>query len=317
MTGATLRVCFLSSRAPRWAASHRGRATPSGLPIRDPGSGDAGDVGLTLVDLAMEKDRMKLARLFGAIFVMSFKRDLAFRMNLVFQLLLAVTATGAALFAIEVVYTQTETLGGWRAGETIVLIGTFTIVSGLLQTFVEPNVTWFNQRIESGQIDDVLLKPVSSLFLASLGQHASSGLLQIAVGVAVAFGGMRDLGTGFVMGNVLAWLVLLAIGFVLAWATRVAISMLALWVPGLALDVVYGGIWQFGRYPVTIYRQPARFVLTWVLPLAFITTLPARALTRGVSLPVLSGSLLLGALAVVLVHLAWAAGLRRYTSATS
>lgn len=260
---------------------------------------------------------MKLARLFGAIFIMSLKRDLAFRINLLFQFLLAVTATGAALFAVGIVYTRTETLGGWRVGEAIVLIGTFTIVSGLLQTFIEPNVTWFNQRIETGQIDDVLLKPVSSLFLASLGQHSPLALVQIAVGAVVVAWGMSDLGTDPGLANGLAWLVLLLASFALTWATRVIVAMLALWMPGLALDVAYSGIWQFGRYPVTIYRQPVRFALTWVMPLAAITTLPARALTHGVSVPVLLLSLGIGAGAVVLVCLAWSAGLRRYTSATS
>lgn len=200
---------------------------------------------------------MKLLRLFGAIFVMSLKRDLAFRTNLLFQLLLVVTTTGSSLFAVDIVYTRTQTLGGWHAGEAIVLIGTFTIVSGLLQTFVEPNVTWFNQRIESGQIDEVLLRPVPSLFLASLGRHAPAGLIQIAVGIAVVGWGMRGLEAGWELANAVAWLILLLAGFALTWGTRTLIAMLALWVPGLALDVVYDGVWQFGRYPVTIYRQPA------------------------------------------------------------
>lgn len=260
---------------------------------------------------------MKLPRLFGAIFVMSLKRDLAFRTNLLFQLLLAVTGTGAALFAVGIVYTRTETLGGWQAGEAIVLIGTFTIVSGLLQTFIEPNVTWFNQRIETGQLDDILLKPVSSLFLASLGRHSPFGLIQIVVGTIVVTGGVRELGEGFDMVNGIAWLALLVTSFALTWASRFLIAMLALWVPGLALDVVYDGVWQFGRYPVTIYNPPVRFVLTWVFPFALITTLPAQVLTRGVSVPVLALSLGLGVAAVALIQLAWNAGLRRYTSATS
>jgi len=158
---------------------------------------------------------MKLARLFGAIFVMSLKRDLAFRTNLAFQVLLAVTATSATLFTVEVVYTRTRTLGGWQVGEAIVLIGTFTIVSGLLATFIEPNVTWFNQRIESGQIDDVLLRPVSSLFLASLGRHAPVGLIQVIAGLLVVTWGMHERGAGFEMLNGLAWLLLLLISFTL------------------------------------------------------------------------------------------------------
>lgn len=260
---------------------------------------------------------MKLLRLFGAILVMSLKQHLAFRTNLLFQFLLVVTATGSALFAVEIVYTRTETLGGWPAGETIVLIGTFTIVSGVLSAFIEPNVLWFNQRITSGELDDVLLKPVSSLFLASLGRHSPFGLIQIIVGTIVVTWGMRELGTGFEVLNGLTWLTLLLTSFGLTWATRVIVAMLALWVPGLALDVAYSGVWQFGRYPVTIYRQPVRFALTWVMPLAVITTLPARALTHGVSVPVLAGSLGIGVAAVVLVQAVWNAGLRRYTSATS
>ncbi len=248
---------------------------------------------------------------------MSLKRDLAFRTNLLFQFLLVVTATGSALFALEIVYTRTETLGGWHAGEAIILIGTFTIVSGVLSAFIEPNVLWFNQRVTSGELDDVLLKPVPSLFLMSLGRHSPFGLLQIVVGLLVVMWGTRDLGVGFDVLNGIAWLTLLVASLALTWASRVLIAMVALWVPGLALDVVYDGVWQFGRYPVTIYRQPARFVLSWVFPLAFITTLPARALTQGVSVPVLALSFGLAAAAVVLVRAVWSAGLRRYTSATS
>lgn len=260
---------------------------------------------------------MKLTRLFGAIFVMSLKGDLAFRANLLLQFLLIVTATGSALFAVEIVYTRTETLGGWHAGEAIVLIGTFTMASGLLAAFIEPNVLWFNQRVTSGQLDDVLLKPVSSLFLVSLGRHSPFGLIQVIVGALVVTWGRREVGAGFEVLNGMAWLALLLTSFALTWATRVIVAMLALWVPGLALDVVYEGLWQFARYPVTIYRQPVRFVLSWVLPFAFITTLPARALTRGVSPLVLALSLAFGIAAVVLVQTAWNAGLRRYTSATS
>jgi ABC-2 type transport system permease protein len=85
----------------------------------------------------------------------------------------------------------------------------------------------------------------------------------------------------------------------------------------MELNVFYSAIWQFGRYPVTIYQQPLRFVLTYMLPFAFIATFPSSALIgRADPLLPLVG-IMISALAIILVQLVWRAGLRHYTSATS
>jgi ABC-2 type transport system permease protein len=260
---------------------------------------------------------MHLLRLFAAIVSLSLRRELAFRANLLFQLLLTATSIASGLAALALVYTQTRTLGGWTVGEAIVLLGTYQIVSGVLATFIEPNVVWFADQVKSGKLDDLLLKPAPSIFLVSLGSCAPLGLAQVGLGVAVLAAGLRELGAAPAPGRVAAWLLLLTVAIAVTWASRVLLACLALWSPGVDLDVVYGALWQFGRYPVSIYRPALRFALTYVLPVAFIATVPARALTRGVPPPLLLAALAAGAGASALVRLVWRAGLRRYTSATS
>ena len=260
---------------------------------------------------------LRLLRLFGAIVSLSLRRELAFRANLIFQMLMAAMGIAAGLAALGIVYTQTHTLGGWSLGEAIVLLGTYEIVSGLLATFIEPNVAWFGEQVKSGKLDDVLLKPVSSVFLVSLGSCAPLGLARVALGVVVLGLGLHALGTVPTPWGVAAWLVLLAVGVVITWASRVLLASLALWAPSVQLDVVYGALWQFGRYPVSVYRQPLRFVLTDVLPVAFISTVPALALTRGAGPALIVVGLVIGIGAIALVGLVWQAGLKRYTSATS
>ncbi|HEX4204665.1 MAG TPA: ABC-2 family transporter protein, partial [Ktedonobacteraceae bacterium] len=129
--------------------------------------------------------------------------------------------------------------------------------------------------------------------------------------------GLDDLGALPSLWGVLGWLVLMVVGMVIAWASRVLVACISLWVPSIELDVLYSAFWQFGRYPVEIYRQPLRFFLTYVLPFAFLATFPTSVLTGriGLLLPLLG--VVVGFAAVVVVQLVWNAGLRRYTSATS
>ncbi len=198
----------------------------------------------------------------------------------------------------------------------VVLLGTFTVVGGLRATFIEPNLAWFAGTVREGRLDDLLLQPAPSIFLASLGACHPWGLAQVALGLATVAFGARGLEALPTVGGVLAWAVLLAAGVAITWASRVLLACLAFWAPYVEPDVLYDAFWQLGRYPVGIYHPAVRALLTAVVPVAFIATIPARALTRGAGPPLLLG--LAAALGAVLAaRLVWRAGLRRYTSATS
>ncbi len=260
---------------------------------------------------------MKLLKLFVAGFSLSLRQEITFRANLVFQLALTVLNIASGFVVLSAVYSQTQTLGGWVLGEAIALLGTFQVVSGIFTTCVEPNLRWFAGQVRDGKLDNILVQPVPSLFLISLGRCEPFALSQVAVGLLVVGLGLHDGGRLPSWWGVLGWLVLIGVGLIIAWASRVLIACVSLWVPSIELDVLYAALWQFGRYPVEIYRQPLRFFLTYVLPFAFLATFPTRALTGRISvlLPLLG--IAAACIAIIIVRLAWEASLRRYTGATS
>lgn len=255
-----------------------------------------------------------LFRLSALSFVLSVKRSLAFRTNFVFGSLVALTTTIAAVVTVLVIYTQVESLAGWMRDEVLVVIGCYQMLGGMLTTFIEPNAMWFDQRVKRGELDEILLKPVPSLYLATLGMQAPLGLAGVFLGLFVIGIGLRDY---FSLLNLLAGTGTYLSALVLLWATRVLVMLVSLWAPSLTLDVMYDALWQFGRYPVAIYRQPVRAVLTFMIPIGLTTTVPALALTRGIDLPLLALGVGVGPGAFVLVNCLWSRSLRRYTSATS
>jgi ABC-2 type transport system permease protein len=260
---------------------------------------------------------VRLVRLFVGGFSISLRRELAYRANLLFQVLLTGVGIASGLAVLGIVYSRTETLAGWSLAEAIVLFGTYGIVSGMLATFIEPNMAWFTTQVKSGKLDDVLLKPVPSIFLSSLGTCAPLGLSEVVLGVVVLGMGIHELRSIPTMWGAIGWLLMLAVAIVITWASRVLLASLVFWAPHVELDVLYRALWQFGRSPVSIYQQPIRSILTYVVPIAFISTIPASALTRGARPELLLIGLAIGITAIVLVRRIWDLGLKRYTSATS
>jgi ABC-2 type transport system permease protein len=260
---------------------------------------------------------MRILKLFGLAFSMSLRATFAYRTNLFFDVLLAVLTLAGAVGAVQLVFTQTDALAGWSKAETLILVGTFQLMGGVRAAFVEPNLSWFVERIRDGKMDLYLLQPAPSLFLASLGTYAPLALTQAVLGLGVIGLGLLSYGTVPSLVGVAAWALLLLVGAVVIWAIGVLIACLAFWAPKLQLDILYGSAWELARYPVDIYRRPLRFALTYVFPMAVITTLPTRALIHGPTLSTVALAAAAGGLTVVLAAGAWALGLRRYTGATS
>ncbi len=261
-------------------------------------------------------DRMiRIVQLSGASLALSLKRSLTFRTNLLFELLMALTTTLTAVVTVMVVYTQVDSLAGWSRSEMLVVLGCYQVLSGVLATFIEPNAMWFDERVKKGELDEILLKPIPSLYLVTLGTQAPLGLIGMLLGLLVIGTGLH--GQGLVIVNVLSGIVAFTTALVLLWATRVLVMMVSLWAPSLALDVMYGALWQFGRYPVAIYDQPIKSFLTFMVPVGLMTTVPAMALTRGIGISVVALCAAIGIGVIVLVNSLWSKSLRQYTSATS
>lgn len=71
------------------------------------------------------------------------------------------------------------------------------------------------------------------------------------------------------------------------------------------------------RFPVTAFPVPIRTFLTFVLPVAFVTTVPAQAMTDTLTPGLALASPLVAALLFTLTRLFWRKAVASHTSASS
>jgi len=95
-----------------------------------------------------------------------------------------------------------------------------------------------------------------------------------------------------------------------------AFSALVFWTPFL-FTWLLNSLFQMARYPVGLYPSWLRLILTWVIPVGIITTIPAEALSGDLPWEMLLGSLAFALALVVGASALFRTGLRRYASASS
>jgi ABC-2 type transport system permease protein len=80
---------------------------------------------------------------------------------------------------------------------------------------------------------------------------------------------------------------------------------------------IFQSVYQAGRWPVSLFPNWLRFGLTFIVPVAFATTVPAEALTGRLGGATLLGALGLAVLLAAVARLVWRLGLRRYSGASA
>ncbi|MEE4262210.1 MAG: ABC-2 family transporter protein, partial [Desulfobacteraceae bacterium] len=83
------------------------------------------------------------------------------------------------------------------------------------------------------------------------------------------------------------------------------------------ISELFSAIYETGRFPVSVYPSWMRGVLTFVVPIAFITTFPAAALLGRAAPLLLAVAFVLAAGLFCGCVLFWRFAVRRYSSASS
>ncbi len=142
-------------------------------------------------------------------------------------------------------------------------------------------------------------------------------LLDLVLGLGVLVAAALRLGATLTLVDVIAFLASLLAGLVILYAILLAFAGLVFWSPGFLFTWLFDAFFQMARYPVGRYPGWLRPVLTWVVPVGVMTTVPAQALSGDLSVGVLVGSLALAGVLFGAATWLFRTGLRRYASASS
>ncbi len=266
----------------------------------------------------VRKAMTAVVRLLAVFLRVGVLNELQYRTNLYVQLLRSAISLGTGLAGLGVVFSHTETLAGWSPPELLAILGVYFVVSGVLRFAIQPAMERLMEGVRNGTLDYVLTKPEDSLVLVSVRAVEVWRLADVALGsviIGVAVTQMPDrIGLWQVTGFVLA--ILAAVTTV--YSFLLLLTTLSFWFVRLEnILVIFQSMYEAGKWPVNIYPAWLRSALTFLVPVAFATTVPAQALAGRLTPEALVGAVALSAGLFTAARLFWAVGLRRYSGASA
>ncbi|MEQ9486566.1 ABC transporter permease [Coleofasciculus sp. F4-SAH-05] len=242
--------------------------------------------------------------------------ELEYRLNFLIAALSSLGNLVGSLFGLFLFYRTGYTFQGWSWEEALVILGIFTFLQGFAATLLSPNLNRIVQHVQQGTLDFILLKPISSQFWLSSRTLSPWGLPDVIFsGILLAYAGERLNISGV---NYLLGAVPLLFGLISLYSLWFILGATSIWfVKIYNVTEVLRGLLEAGRFPMVAYPTVYRFFFTFVVPVAFLTTIPAEViLGRGEFVWVVGAAIL--ALGLLLVSgVFWQFALRFYTSASS
>ncbi|RJQ83938.1 MAG: hypothetical protein C4519_05980 [Desulfobacteraceae bacterium] len=261
---------------------------------------------------------MRYFKLLAIFYKNALYAEMEYRANFIASALMSIFWVAFAWLGLYIFFFHRSQIGGWRFYQAMLVVGGFTLFNGLIEALLRPNITRIVEQIRLGTFDFVLVKPVNSQFMASLRHLSVFKLVDVGLGVGII---ILALIKGEIMPSTGQWF--MALGF----AANGALILYSIWVLMVStafwfvrvdnITELFTSIYETGRFPVHVYPGWLRAALTFVVPIAFVTTFPAEALLGRAGPLFLGIACLLAAGLLTCSTVLWRFAVRHYSSASS
>ncbi|WP_289301946.1 ABC transporter permease [Sporofaciens musculi] len=223
------------------------------------------------------------------------------------------------LLAFEAIYGHVDNIRGWGHGEILVFVGTFSLINALNMTIYFFGVISIPEKIQTGELDLYLTKPVNPLLRITFEKINPGSIPLLAFSVCIIAYGMKEIGMNYSWINIMGYLFLIFLMAILYYDMELLIRCFAFFVfsvnnltkiedTAIELCLKIPGIAFYGVY---------KFIFYCVLPYGIIATLPTQAFIGELSAKGLVFGVVIVCIFTFLALTFWKYGVHRYESASS
>lgn len=218
---------------------------------------------------------------------------------------------------LYLIFDKIPNLNGWTLSQLIFIYGFAQIPRGIDHLFTDNIwlVAW--RMVVNGDFDRYMLRPMNVFFQIICEKLQPDAVGELLIGTILI---IMSLSKGIVIVDgmhIVMFIVSVIAGAVIYTSIKLLFASLSFWIKrsGPFLQVAYE-MADFAKYPVEIYSKPIQFILTFVIPFAFVAYFPASYfLIQKSALTTVGIECLIAVILSILAYSIFKIGISRYESA--
>lgn len=222
----------------------------------------------------------------------------------------------AGVLFLHLVFQQIPSLQGWTFDELLFIYGFAQIPRGIDHLLTDNLwlVAW--RLVINGDFDRYMLRPMNVFFQVIAEKLQPDALGELLIGTIVVVSSILK-GVIVIDGiHSLLFVISALTGALIYTSIKLFFATFAFWIKrsGPFLQLAYE-MADFAKYPTDIYHKAVQFVITWVIPFAFVAYLPATFFLGKASSAVIGMECGIALLFWCIAYGVFSYGIRKYESA--
>jgi ABC-2 type transport system permease protein len=262
----------------------------------------------------------RYAKIYKTMLKYALIKSTQYKANFLLEIGVEIGYQATLILFFSILYGNIKEIAGWTYYEVLFLLGLNIIISewylALTQIY---NLKELPQKIKDGEIDFILLKPMSSLFNLTLSTPYFTSFIASVAGIYLIVKSVPNLNYTISPMNVLAGLITCISGLIIAYSISVLLTSLAFKFanaerfPQIAQGIIFG----YGNNPPEVYQGILKPIFYFLIPVVFIVGIPAETFIREIQWQYVLLSVTLAALFLYVTVRVWNIMIRYYSSASS
>ncbi len=247
----------------------------------------------------------------------NFVREFIYRSNAIAMTIADMIWVVIEYAFFEIIYSNTANINGWSKEQVFFFLGIFISSDALFTTFFQRSFWNFPDLISHGDLDILLTKPVSPIFLATFKEMNFTQIINLVLGFYIIhhYGPAANFAGGWEWLLVIFWIF---IGLTTQYLIRFLFVIWVFWLErGMTVSRLYYQFYALANKPDGLYPKAVRYLIKTALPFAFMGSVPAEVLTGRASFEMYGLVFVVLTFYAGLVRFLWGRGLKRYQSASS
>lgn len=190
----------------------------------------------------------------------------------------------------------------------------------LQEIFIGPSlrtIAGMGGELWSGNFDLTLLKPLPLQFHISIRNWNLWAISKLLISIVIIVISLIHLNKVLSLLNILAFIISTLSSLIIIYSILLILNCIGFWYLAVPFEWLFNSFTQLGRYPVGIYPGILKSILTWIIPIGLIFTVPVEILIRNISVLNLIGTLSFSILVFIIASFFFRVSIRRYSSASS